>query len=142
MSFKSSLPWHLEQAMTAFQVNQNWYEEYWLRDTSDLTRPQVHRRPDGSIDIDLYCGCAKRERDLTIKKACFALLAMLVRLFRLKSGRLTSFVKQRLSRTNDKCPLCVISGHFAAMSAYARGHRFRGKLAMSVPPKVLEACGG
>jgi hypothetical protein len=70
--------------MTAFQVNQNWYEEYWLRDTSDLTRPQVHRRPDGSIDIDLYCGCAKRERDLTIKKACFALLAMLVRLFRLE----------------------------------------------------------
>lgn len=84
MSFKSSLPWDLEQAMTAFQVNQNWYEEYWLRDTSDLTRPQVHRRPDGSIDIDLYCGCAKRERDLTIKKACFALLAMLVRLFRLE----------------------------------------------------------
>ncbi len=35
MSFKSSLPWDLEQAMTAFQVNQNWYEEYWLRDTND-----------------------------------------------------------------------------------------------------------
>ena len=28
MSFKSSLPWDLEQAMTAFQVKQNWYEEY------------------------------------------------------------------------------------------------------------------
>ena len=36
MSFKSSLPWDLEQAMTAFQVDQNWYEEYWLRDTNDF----------------------------------------------------------------------------------------------------------
>ena len=82
MSFKSSLPWDLEQAMTAFQVKQNWYEEYWLRDTNDLTSPQVHRRPDGSIDNDVYRGYAKRERDLAIKQACFALLAMLVRLFR------------------------------------------------------------
>ena len=40
MPFKSSLPWDLEQAMTAFQVDQNWYEEYWLRDTNDLTSPQ------------------------------------------------------------------------------------------------------
>ena len=47
MSFKSSLPRDLEQAMTAFQVKQNWYEEYWLRGTNDLTSPQVHRRPDG-----------------------------------------------------------------------------------------------
>jgi hypothetical protein len=31
----------------------------------------------------------------------------------LQSRRLTSFVKQRLSRTNDKCLLWVISGHFA-----------------------------
>jgi hypothetical protein len=68
--------------MTAFQVNENWYEEYWLRDTNDLTSPHVHRRPDGSIDIDFYRGCAKRKRDLAIKQACFALLAMLVRLFR------------------------------------------------------------
>lgn len=83
MSFKSSLPRDLEQAMTAFQVNQNWYEEYWLRNTNDLTNPQVHRRPDSSIDIDFYCGGAKRERDLAVKKACFALLAMLVQLFRL-----------------------------------------------------------
>jgi hypothetical protein len=82
MSFKSSLPQDLEQAMTAFQVNQNWYEEYWLRDTNDLANPQVPRRPDGSIDIDFYCGRAKRERDLAIKHACFALLAVLVRLFR------------------------------------------------------------
>ena len=82
MSFKSSLPWDLEQAMTAFQVDQNWYEEYWLRDTNDLTSPQVHRRPDGSIDIDFYRECAKRKRDLAMKQACFALLAMLVRLFR------------------------------------------------------------
>ena len=83
MSFKSSLPWDLEHAMTAFQVKQNWYEEYWLRDTHDLTRPQVHRRADGSIDIDFYRGCAKRERDLAIKQASFALLAILVRPFRL-----------------------------------------------------------
>ena len=83
MSFKRSLPWDLEQAMTAFQVKQNWYEEYWLCDTNDLTNPQVHRRPDGSIDIDFYRGCAMRERNLAIKHACFALLAMLVRLFRL-----------------------------------------------------------
>ena len=71
MSFKSSLPWDLEQAMTAFQVNQNWYEEYWSRDTNDLTSPQVHRRPDGSIDIDFYRGCAKRERDL-LRSTCDA----------------------------------------------------------------------
>jgi hypothetical protein len=83
VSLKSSLPWDLEHAMTAFQVNQNWYEEYWLRDTNDLITPQVHRRPDGSIDIDFYRGCAKRERDLAMKQACFALLAMLARLFRL-----------------------------------------------------------
>lgn len=83
VSFKSSLPWDLERAMTAFQVKQNWYEEYWLRDTNDLTTPQVHRRPDGSIDIDFYRGRAKRERDLVMKQACFDLLAMLVRLFRL-----------------------------------------------------------
>ncbi|HKS87141.1 MAG TPA: hypothetical protein VJR71_16810 [Pseudolabrys sp.] len=83
MSFKSSLAWDLEQAMTTFQVDPNWYEEYWLRDTKDLTGRQVHRRPDGSIDIDFYCGCARRERDLAMKQACFALLAMLVRIFRL-----------------------------------------------------------
>lgn len=83
MSFKSSLPWDLEQAMTAFQVKQNWYEEYWLRDTNDLTSSQVYRRPDGSIDIEFYRGYAKRERDLAMKQACYALLAMLVRLFRL-----------------------------------------------------------
>ena len=82
MSFKSSLPWDLEQAMTAFQVKQNWYEEYWLRDTNDLTSSPVHRRPDGSIDIDFYRACAKRERDLAMKQACFALLAILLRYFR------------------------------------------------------------
>ena len=82
MSSKSSLPWDLNQAMTAFQVNQNWYEEYWLRDTNDLTSPQVRRRPDGSIDLDFYRACAKRERNLTIKQASFALLAMLTQLFR------------------------------------------------------------
>jgi hypothetical protein len=37
MSFKSSLPWDLERAMTAFQIKQNWYEEYWLRDTNNPT---------------------------------------------------------------------------------------------------------
>lgn len=92
MPFKSSLPWDLEHAMTAFQVNQNWYEEYWLRDTTDLTSPRVRRRPDGSIDIDFYRGCAKRERDLTIKKACVALLAMLVRIFRL--AKPTSYISR------------------------------------------------
>ena len=81
VSLRSSLPWDLEQAMTAFQVKQNWYEEYWLRDANDLTSPQVHLRPDGSIDIDFYRGCAKRGRDQAIQQACVALLAMLVRLF-------------------------------------------------------------
>jgi hypothetical protein len=71
----------LELAMTAFQVNQNWYEEYWLHDTKGLTGPQVHRRPDGSIDIDFYRARAKRKRDLAIKQACFALLSMFARLF-------------------------------------------------------------
>src|SRR5262249_6869389 len=81
MSFKSSLPWDLEQAMTAFQVNQNWYEQYWLRDANDLSSPQVRRRPNGSIDVDFYRECVKRERDLAIQKACFASAAALVRLF-------------------------------------------------------------
>jgi hypothetical protein len=83
MSSKSSLPWDLDRAMTAFQVNQNWYEEYWLRDTNDLTTPRIQRRPNGSIDIDFYRGCAKRERDLAIKQAFFTLLAMPIRFFRL-----------------------------------------------------------
>jgi hypothetical protein len=26
-----SLPWELEQAMTAFQVHPSWYEDYWLK---------------------------------------------------------------------------------------------------------------
>jgi hypothetical protein len=83
MSLESPLPWDLEQAMTAFQVKQTWYEDYWLRDKSDLAGARVHRRPDGSIDIDFYRGCAKRERDLAIKQACFRLLEMLVRVPRL-----------------------------------------------------------
>ena len=82
MSSKSSLPWDLNQAMTAFQVNQNWYEEYWLRDRKDLTSLQVQRRSDGSIDLDFYCASAKRERDLAIKQACCTLLAKLAQLFR------------------------------------------------------------
>jgi len=83
MSSKNSLPWDLEHAMTAFQVNPNWYDEYWLHDTNDLTGPQVRRRPDGSIDVDFYFGWAKRERLLAIKHAFFALLAMPIRFFRL-----------------------------------------------------------
>ena len=62
MSFKSYLPWDLEKAMTTFQVKQDWYEEYWLRDANDLTNPQVHRRTDGSIDMNYYRGvCQARE---------------------------------------------------------------------------------
>jgi hypothetical protein len=83
VSFKSYLPWDLEKAMTTFQVKQDWYEEYWLRDANDLTNPQVHRRTDGSIDMNFYRGCAKRERDLAMKRACSGLLAVLVRHFRL-----------------------------------------------------------
>src|SRR5215813_9387660 len=52
--------------MTAFQVNPNWYDEYWMRDTNDLTGPQVRRR-----------------RRLAIKHAFFAFLAMPIRFFRL-----------------------------------------------------------
>jgi hypothetical protein len=87
MSFKSSLPWDLEKAMTTFQVKRDWYEEYWLRDANDLTNPQVHRRADGSIDINYYCGCAKRERDLAIKRACSGLVAMLIQLFQLVNSK-------------------------------------------------------
>ena len=31
MASKSPLPSDLEHAMTAFQVNPDWYEEYWLK---------------------------------------------------------------------------------------------------------------
>jgi hypothetical protein len=82
MSFKSSLPRDLEQAMTPFQVKQDWYEEHWLRGPDDLTSSQVHRRADGSIDIDFYRGCAGRERNLAIRQAYFALVAMLLDFFR------------------------------------------------------------
>ena len=70
MSSKNSPAWDLEQAMTAFQVNPMWYDEYWLRDTNDFTGPQVRR-------------CAKRERHLAIKHAFFDLLATSIRFFRL-----------------------------------------------------------
>src|SRR5262245_36926938 len=70
MSSKNSPAWDLEQAMTAFQVNPIWYDEYWLRDTNDFTGPQVRR-------------CAKRERHLAIKHAFFDLLATSIRFFRL-----------------------------------------------------------
>jgi hypothetical protein len=90
MSSKSPLPWDLEHSMTTFQVNPNWYEEYWLRDTKVLTGQHVHHRPDGSIDFDFYRGCAKHERDFAIKQAYVALSAMLVRFFSLQGRRLTS----------------------------------------------------
>ena len=90
MSSRNRLPWDLEHAMTTFQVNPNWYETYWLRDTKDLTGQCVHRRPDGSVDFDFYRRCAKHERDLAIKKACVALSAMLGRFFGLQGRRSTS----------------------------------------------------
>jgi len=111
MAFKSSLPWDLEHAMTTFQVNQNWYEEYWFRDTNGFAGSQVHHRPDGSIDIDYYRECAKRERDLVIKQACFALLAKLGRLFRFAKPALYILRKQRLSRTNDQGSLWLNLSH-------------------------------
>jgi hypothetical protein len=30
MTRKTTLPWHLEHAMTAFQVDPRWYENHWL----------------------------------------------------------------------------------------------------------------
>jgi hypothetical protein len=92
-----------------------------------LTSPQVHRRPDGSIDNDVYRGYAKRERDLAIKQACFALLAMLVRLFRL--AKPTPHIKQRLSRTNDQCPLLGHKQTFAVQTVMS-----------ALPPKA-DMCG-
>jgi hypothetical protein len=83
MSSKSPLPWDVEHAMTTFQVNPNWYEQYWLRDTKSLTAQHVHRRPDGSIDFDFYRRCAKQQRNLAIKQVCVVFAAMLVQLFRL-----------------------------------------------------------
>jgi hypothetical protein len=93
MSFKSPLPCDLEHAMTPFRVNQNWYEEHWLRDSDDLTNSQIHRRADGSIDIDFYRRCAGRERNLAMKQACIALLAKLVDFFRL-ANRTSNIVRK------------------------------------------------
>ncbi len=31
MTQKTTLPWDLEHAMTAFQIDPDWYEHYWLR---------------------------------------------------------------------------------------------------------------
>ena len=48
----SRLPWDLEQAMSAFQVDSSWYEEYWL--TPPKPRPpgmiaQLVRRANCSV---------------------------------------------------------------------------------------------
>src|SRR5262249_47451178 len=75
------------QAMTAFQVNPIWYDEYWLRDTNDFTGPQVRR-------------CAKRERHLAIKHAPSSIYLQ----------RLFDFFGLQRRRTNDQCPLWVRSG--------------------------------
>jgi len=67
MSSKNSLPWDIEQAMTAFHVDPNWYDEYWLRDANESTGPRVRRRRH-------------------IRHAVFALLAVASRFFRLQKA--------------------------------------------------------
>ena len=76
MSSKLPLPKDLEHAVTIFR---------------DLTAQQVHRRPDGSIDIDFYRGCAKQERDLAIKGAFVTFAAVLVRIFRITRSARRNF---------------------------------------------------
>jgi hypothetical protein len=98
MSFKRSLPWDLEKAMTAFQVTQDWYEEYWLRGGNDLIDQDVHRRADGSIDVDFY-ERANREREVAMRQACVSLVAMLVRLIGFAVRRFSAAVKSRLDST-------------------------------------------
>lgn len=112
MQAKSPLPWDLDQAMTALQVNPEWYEEYWLKPkeasppnliarasrsirmlvsshtpTNSSTKAArqdlaIHGRPGDSIDFAYYRGCAKRERNLAIENTCKELIAIVLRLFR------------------------------------------------------------
>lgn len=109
MQAKSPLPWDLDQAMTALQVNPEWYEEYWLKpkeaappnltasrsirmlvssrtptNSSKAARRDlaIHGEPGDSIDFAYYRGCAKRERNLAIEKTCKELIAIVLRLFR------------------------------------------------------------
>jgi hypothetical protein len=85
MTQKTTLPWDLEHAMTAFQVDSRWYEKYWFASEDPpplksrllarlaalfrappLRKPRskpinalglrnVFRRADGSINVDRYC---------------------------------------------------------------------------------------
>jgi hypothetical protein len=48
----------------------------------------VHRRPNGTIDLDFYRACAKQERDLAIRQACVTFAAGLLRFFRLTKSTL------------------------------------------------------
>ena len=90
MPSKSPLPSDLEHAMTAFQVNPDWYEEYWLKPptTAHVGGPYVRRLHNGSIDCDFYRSHAKRERDMAIKKFGLTLLATIAQLFRRAGSRL------------------------------------------------------
>jgi hypothetical protein len=88
MSSKNSLPWDIEQAMTAFHVDPNWYDEYWLRDANESTGPRVRRRRH-------------------IRHAVFALLAVASRFFRLLKAmhqRPASRFSGLWISTSDECP--------------------------------------
>jgi hypothetical protein len=66
----NTLSWDIEQAMTAFQVNPEWYERYWFGPTSS-----------GSVDFNLHRERAARERALARQQAGRFLLTVMGRGF-------------------------------------------------------------
>lgn len=75
MQVTCTLPWDLDRAMTAFQVNPEWYEQYWLKPAcSNSAFGQDH--PFGTIDFGSYRARAARERALARQEAFRFLLAL------------------------------------------------------------------
>ncbi len=106
MQSKSPLPWDLEHAITAFQVNPNWYEEYWLKPTRTDSF-YMHRRPDGSIDGDFYRGRAKHERDIAMRKYALALFATIRAVLRRAESRLRNQAAHSPSMAAAIAPDCA-----------------------------------
>jgi len=67
----NTLSWDIEQAMTAFQVNPEWYERYWFGPARSE-----------SVDFNLHRERAARERALARQQAGRFLLTVMGRGFR------------------------------------------------------------
>jgi hypothetical protein len=113
MGQKTTLPWDLQHAMSAFQVDPGWYEKYWLAPETHTAPPKLattfpisdranfatiastcaafgraHLNGDGSVDIRTYLRIAEQERRIAMRSTFSALV--------LSGRRFTMFVKFKL----------------------------------------------